>query len=171
MECLLLLLGAQHLFGVENSRKTLYFRYSSALIPQLIDAGLIPKNPIQGLELTPVFTSLFHQLNDLMPNAQELGCADRIDMACFQFMEELLISRKKIGKVDNVYRDKIMKISSYLQLYCNQNIDFDVLARVYGLSRRSFFRHWAQHFDISPTNFIQKARITEAKRLLKDTHQ
>lgn len=44
-----------------------------------------------------------------------------------------------------------------------------MLAKTYGLSERSFFRHWSKYYPQSPTAMIRKLKLEYAKKCLAYT--
>lgn len=162
---------SKHIFSAKDPREAFFFCYPEPLLEQIRKTNLLPEAPLQKIELSPELNALLRQFSDLMPHSQEYGIADRIDILCFQVLEELMIMRKKTGAGADLYRDRILQIASYLKLYFANDIDIDELAKTYGFSRRSLFRHWARHFDVSPAEYILNLKMEEAKRLLRDTRQ
>jgi len=39
----------------------------------------------------------------------------------------------------------------------------------YGMSRRTFFRCWSRHFNVSPARFVTQLKMEEAVRLLTES--
>ncbi len=161
--------GLKHSFAAQVPRDAFFFSYDPELIPQLESARLLPACPIQKFELTPQINALLRQTASLLPHSQEHGAADRLDIACFQILEELLIAREKEKPGQDASQDKTMQISSHLKLHFASEIDFGQIAKSHGLSRRTFFRLWARHFDVSPAEYVLGLKMEEAQRLLSDT--
>jgi AraC-like DNA-binding protein len=65
--------------------------------------------------------------------------------------------------------ERIRKISSYLQMHFTDALDFGAIARRFGYSPRSFFRHWQQYHGVPPASYVARLKLDEAKRLLTES--
>ncbi len=133
------------------------------------DAPAIPDNLVVGeIALTPEIHARIHQILELLPRCCESGIADRLDGLCLQLLIELLLLQ---GHHEAVSEDteRIRKISSYLQMHFTETLDFAAIARHFGYSPRSFFRHWQQYHGVPPASYVARLRLDEAKRLLTES--
>ena len=63
------------------------------------------------------------------------------------------------------------KAQDWLEGKTSQNLDYDSLARSFGMSRRSLERRFKQATGMTPLSYLQKLRVEHAKRLLEEGTQ
>ncbi len=159
--------GMTHHFSVECSRDAFYFCYARELVPAIRRMNILPEVPVRPIELSPPVNLLVRQIMDFIPHTQEYGIADRLDLLCFHLLEELRLQVRD-PRIDQS-AEKILRLASYLRIHFCEDLDLDELAAQFGFSRRTLFRQWAKHFDVSPAQSILNLKVEEAKRLLRET--
>ncbi len=155
--------GEVHHIAEEGMADSFYFTYPYA------DAPAVPDDlVIREIALTPEIHAHIHRVLELLPHCCESGIADRIDGLCLQLLIELLLQHGHYGAVSEE-TERIRKISSYLQMHFTEVLDFDAIARHFGYSPRSFYRHWQQYHGIAPAGYVAQLKLNEAKRLLTES--
>ena len=156
-----------HDYEYKHEREAFFMIYSSSLRP-VLDALHIPPDPIcWPIRLTPKLTGMMHEIMTLFPESQFPGTADRIDLLCFQILQEVYLMRRESTSAGDYNENKIRRIASYLHLNFNGEIRWDRLFRENGLSRRSFFRYWNKYYTVSPGRYIGELKMKEAVRMLE----
>ena len=150
-------------------RNAFHFSYSLESLEKMRALGILPEAVAWEIELTPEISELIRRLTDLQNHSLERGVADRIDLACFQLLEELIFLREKLTRKHDDRKDKILAIASALNVRYNGEFDLESLALEHGMSRRTFFRYWGEYFSESPTAYVQNLKLSEAARQLRET--
>lgn len=119
-----------------------------------------------NLNMTPKLTGMVHNIIERLPCAQNFPMADKLDLACFELLEELLFARLQGEKISNKRNPVIEEIACYLQLNCYKPINLQSLIESKGMSNSTFFRQWKNHYKESPVNYLNRLRMEEAGRLL-----
>ena len=155
--------GEIHRIEAGGMADSFYFTYARGSAPE------VPRDlVIREIALTPEIHTRIHQVLELLPRCCESGVADRIDGLCLQLLIELLLRH---GRHDLVREDteRIRKISSHLQMHFADALDFAAIARRFGYSLRSFYRHWEEYHGVPPATYVARLRLDEAKRLLTES--
>lgn len=150
-------------------RNSFHFSYSLESLEKMKALGILPEAVAWEIELTPEISELIRRLTDLRNHSLERCVADRIDLACFQLLEELIFLREKLTRKHDDRKDKILAIASALNVRYNGEFDLESLALEHGMSRRTFFRYWGEYFSESPTAYVQNLKLSEAARQLRET--
>ena len=152
-------------------RNTVHFCYSLDAIAKMRAAGILPNEECfhLPLELTDRIQLLVRRFTELLNRTLEPGMLERLDITAFELLAECLMLQRYPKTDSNYCAGEILAIASRLKQNFRENPDFAELARNHGMSLRSFFRRWSEHFEESPTRFIQKLKVDEAARLLRET--
>ena len=118
------------------------------------------------LNMTDKITALVHGIIEKLPCVQNFPMADRLDLRCFELIEELLLARLQGGKISCKRNPVIEEVAYYLQLNCYRPIDLKTLIESKGMSVSTFFRQWKNHYKETPVNYLNRLRMEEAGRLL-----
>ena len=118
------------------------------------------------LNMTEKITTLVHGIIEQLPCVQNFPTADRLDLRCFELIEELLLARLQGGKISHKRNPVIEEVAYYLQLNCYRPIDLKTLIESKGMSVSTFFRQWKNHYRETPVNYLNRLRMEEAGRLL-----
>ncbi len=154
-----------------DDRHTVFFAYAKETCEAMRRAGILPEGPIWRFELTPEIRMQTQALREMQFHLLESNVIDRIDLACFRLLQELVYQHQTAIAPPLPERDRILKIASLLRFYFQRPVDLDELARQNGLSRRSFFRHWAACFPVTPSHYLLGLRLEEAARRLRETDE
>ncbi len=130
--------------------------------------GLAADEHFLTFELNSGLEALIRKVVELAQVSITRGSCDRLDVAAYRLLTELVVQGRYSSAV-NTDRNVFMKLSSYLQAHCREDIDFDRLAVRFGMSRSTLFRKWNRLFQVSPARYIQELRLQEARRLLVET--
>ena len=159
--------GLRHYFHLHDHREVLFFIYSAETMRRLESLGLLPVHPLQPVALTGELTYLLQRLRSLMAVSEDIGSADRIDLACFAILEELFFQRSiKCSDMNG----RIRKIASLLQMDAEKKPDIIRIAADNGLSERSFYRQWKKVFSVSPAQYVMEQKMKRASWLLTASH-
>lgn len=156
----------RHCLSFSETRRTFEFQYSEETMHSLLRGLPFPIEPIWETRFDESESRMINELMQLMEHTMEYGVADRIDILAFALMESLLLHRGN-AKFDPA-RDRIMSVVSYFNLHFADDFNWNKLLYSHGLSRSTFERHWRNYFDITPGQYLQKLRLEEAARMLKE---
>jgi len=153
----------RHQINTPGKSDCFYFTYSAENSP-IVPETLIVSEFNHGIEID----RRIHEIIQLVTDSCDYGVFDRIDGMCQQLLIELLLKCDTNTIVDENEMN-IRKIFSYIQIHFNEDISFDEIARHFGFSIRSFYRHWSNYHPMSPHDLIVDLKIEESKRLLTET--
>ena len=157
-------------YALPYPRNSFHFSYSLKSLEQMRAQEILPEEIAWEIELNGEITELIRRLTDYQNHSLEYGVADRIDVACFQLLQELIFMRKQPKTRHDGNRDRIMAIASALKFQFNRETDLEALAREHGMSRRTFFRYWGRYFPESPAEYVRNLKLAEAARQLRETN-
>jgi len=153
-------------------RHTFFISYTLGTMTAMREQGILPAGQFWQIQLTPEINNLIHQLRELQFHTMEPCVVDRIDSISFLLLQELLFQYDNRDVLMRDFaREKILSIASYFQAHFDREIDFDRLVAKYGFSRRSFFRHWRNCFEVTPARFLLELKLAEATRRLMGSNQ
>ena len=76
----------------------------------------------------------------------------------------------KSGKGDKGQDERLARVTEYIRASLNETPDYNQLARLADLSYCQLFRLFKCHLGISPQRYIERQRISYAKKLLALPH-
>ena len=152
----------RHRYEMKAPRNAVDFSYTLDKVEALHRLNLIPDFPFTPFVMTPNLELMLRQLPELMRHSQEYSITDRIDLLCFQILEELLFIRKMVKSIENPVEKQIRQIASFFQLHFRDEINMDEVAENNGMSRCTFFRHWKRYFDDTPAQYLLKLKLEYA---------
>ena len=147
-------------------RDVFFWYYDASLYGEFQKLDVFNGNMVWDIELTPEIDFLLGRLMGYMNQSQKSGVADRIDLACFELLNELLILRKCYRTEEDTSRELTAKIDSYLRFHVTDIVSIDELPEIFNLSKSSFFRHWKRFFKTTPAKYLMDLKLKEAARLL-----
>ncbi|MBR7145292.1 MAG: helix-turn-helix transcriptional regulator [Lentisphaeria bacterium] len=152
-----------------NSADVFYFSYQPEAEAFFARCGLPGNFYIAEISLPESLPQVMELLKNSRNHLNEPGCADKLDLACYTLVHEAMLSwtakQTELNEVDK----KILNIASYLQTHYTEKCDIDKLSTHYGFSRRNFLRYWEKLFHCPPGSYLNKLKLLEAKRMLKET--
>ena len=80
-------------------RNSFHFSYSLKSLELMRARGILPEEIAWEIELNGEITELIRKLTDYQNHSLEDGVADRIDVACFQLLQELIFMTKMPKKL------------------------------------------------------------------------
>lgn len=91
-------------------------------------------------------------------------------------MKELIIRLVQLQALDNAGTNlqgngALNTVVSYIRRNLSARLDIDALSRFACMSRPTFFRMFRREYGISPTQFIIRERVANARRMLSDTRE
>ncbi len=152
-----------------GSRDVFFIVYPSSLMPLFEKMGLLEEPLCWNIRLTREFETLLGLISTYANASLSPGNADRIDMLCFQLFSELLLMKKNLCETLDQEQELMLRIDSWLRLHAFEKIDFNAVARKFGLSRSSLFRYWKRYSPVSPADYLLEIRLQEAAIRLKST--
>lgn len=160
--------GLRHEYTVADRRNAVFFIYPASATARLAEARLLPEDGawLQPLSLSGELRALIGRLNGLLPNSEAFSAADRIDLVCWEILQELVFQRRNAG---GTVQEKIRRIASRMQTELDSDPDPETLARESGFAPRSFFRHWHEVFPVSPARYLAELKMKRAEYLLTHT--
>ncbi len=157
-------------YALPYPRNSFHFSYSLKSLEAMRAQKILPEEIAWEIELSGEITELIRRLTDYQNHSLEYGVADRVDVACFQLLQELIFMRKKPKTDHECNHDRIMAIASALKFHFNREMDLEALAREHGMSRRTFFRYWRMYFPETPAEYVRNIKLEEAARQLRETN-
>ena len=158
--------GEIHRIDVPGRVSSVYFVYP----PEAPFDDWIPRNLVLfSLEFTPVLQMLSRRIIDFAAASVVSGCYDHLDRYCWDFMHEALLTHFSGGSRRDSSEDRLDEIILYLQMHFAEPIDYRAVAGKFGYSLRTLNRHWSKKRTDSPAEYVNRLRMTEARRLLKET--
>lgn len=162
--------GVLHHYTIKSQRRAFFFIYSSEVISLFETCGMDLTSPGIEFNLTPKLQDLLDELTSMLPDSQKYGMAEKFDLIAFQILENIYLQSPVSSGENRENDNSIREIASYLQMNFTKKIDFNELCHKFGISRRSFFRHWAKHYDRTPLQYVMDLKISEAERLLSSNY-
>lgn len=115
--------------------------------------------------------------DDLFPHVTERGVADELDALCWFVLTNLLAQRSASERrtaatkpartgvnAGDAMAQRLRATEERMRLGFAEEIDFGELARAAGMSRRTFFRRWADVFRDTPQSHLREIRLLNAAR-------
>ena len=121
-----------------------------------------------NINMDEKLTTKVHNIIEQIPCAQNFSMVDKLDLAAFEVIEELLLARSQNQKISQKRNAIVEEIAYYLQLNCYQTIDIKTLIESKGVSTSTFFRQWNNYYKETPINYLNRLRMEEAGRLLME---
>ena len=99
--------------------------------------------------------------NKVEPLAR-LIAAELIDLS-------LEAERPKSPRKNTVYQQGIRSVAAYINAHFDEDLSLETLSAIAGLSESYFTRSFKKMYDCSPSVYIAKVRVSNAKMLLENT--
>jgi len=148
-----------------TNRHTIFFDYACETCDIMRRDGILPEKCVWDFRLTPEIRTLVHSFREMLLHIMEENVIDRLDFTGFRILREVIYQRNMADRPPLPEHDQIMKSASHFRAYFNRDIDIDELVKQYGMSRRSFFRHWNNCFRVTPARYILSLRPGEYRRM------
>jgi AraC-like DNA-binding protein len=148
----------------------MFFIYSGESTDHWLKSGLAsPEKPTWEIHRPERIQELISTLKGLLGSMYMPGLADRIDQLC----ETLILESKLEGKreVKTREQDIVEAVCHYIDMHFENSLNVDDIARKHNISNSTFRRYWHRSMPESPTRYLTRRRIQEAKRLLAETHR
>ena len=138
--------------ATDGMAEEVYFAYDRALLPAFRRAfPMMDAPPCRAIVISPLMEILLQQVEQLAQASHLPGVADRLDLCAMQLIAEAFAGTS--GATDSPEL-VVRKIASWLEVHfmepdCAQWRD---LPRRFGISYRSFLRHWHKIYNRTPSN-------------------
>ena len=159
----------EYIYNMPYQRDAIHFFYSGKTCELLKEMGLLPSAPHHPLKVTAEFLSLVYEFIETLDHTWEAGMADRIDLLCFRILEEIMLQPKENVATGEIHYEKIRQIASCLRFARREEINIQDIAKKYGFSQRSFFRHWNHYMNKTPAEYVREIRLEDSKNMLLRT--
>lgn len=161
----------EYFFSNFGRREVIYLIYPSSLAEIFRETGIFDPPLCWGFSMNPELELMLKRISDYFDTSLSPGNADRLDILCFQLICELLLMKKNAILPPDEEHELMLRIDSYLRLHAFENIEFDSLARKFGLSRSSFFRYWKRYSKDTPAKHLMELRLNEVCRRLAGSRE
>lgn len=160
--------GVHHAYAAELSRKAFFLQYRPESVAVMEKAGVCFEPLIWRISLTETLSELINRLLQISALLHLPLIREKADALGWELFLELLEFRSQKVCDDDMFR-KLQKIASYLQVHFLESPNIRKLAQTYGLSERSFCRHWKNYYPQSPAAMIGRLKLEYAKNCLTYT--
>lgn len=157
--------GTVHRYRTRCPRTAYFIIYpaETAKIFELSDVDLSQFS--YPFEITPQIAGLIDELRSCESQIHEPGIPDRIDLIALRLISEVILQSRKTSQIQPAHK-KIHQIAVFMEGHLNEKLDCRILAEKWGMSLRTFFRHWKEVYRQSPAQYLLKCRMELAKHLL-----
>ena len=169
--------GVRHDYDEPAWRESFFFIYQPSMMPLLELAGVDFAAPVQQVAVSPRLRQAVDFVrNELFPRVAERGVADEIDSSCWFVLANLLAqkpvasrlntprNRRPVVNAGDAVAQRLRAAEERMRLGFAQETNFSDLARAAGMSRRTFFRRWADVFRDTPQAHLREIRLLNAAR-------
>ena len=145
----------------------IFFSYNPDVTDALCELfGTREKMIFYGVPFNEHIQKIIKEIRQRLDSHSELGVADELDTLAIHLFTSILKAVKQEnnnGKVPNI---NIFEIAEGLK----KGQSLNSLIRKYGFSRRNFYIHWNNVFNLSPVNFRLNEQLADAADMLKETN-
>jgi AraC-like DNA-binding protein len=155
--------GPRFRYGPHGSWNEVFLNYDRAALPLLSEIGLVrPGRFVWPLRNASRVLPMLRELCDVAAGLDAPSAIDRLDRLASGVVSETLLDEDEPA-------DDASRIRRHLEAHFATRIDFEALAKRFGLSFTTFRRHWARQMPESPARFVRGVRLKHACRLLCET--
>lgn len=106
------------------------------------------------------------ELQKLLHQLDVPGVADKIDQLAVQLVSEVILQHIEQTELEkNTFQMRIFSVANDLV----NGVDLPCAVKKSGFSKRSFYREWNKHFDLSPKDYIMQKKLEKACQMLLET--
>ena len=157
--------GTVHRYRTRSPR-TAYFVIYPAETAKIFElSGVDLSQFTYPFEITPQITGLLDELRRCESQIHDPGTPDRIDLIALRLISEIILQNRKTSQPSTCH-SKIRQIAAFMESHLNEELDCGILAEKWGMSLRTFFRHWKEVYQQSPAQYLLKCRMEFARHLL-----
>ena len=157
--------GTLHRYRTEHPRTACFLIYPADAVRSFERADIDLTQFAYPFQITPEIQKLLDELRQCENQIHETDTPDRIDLLAVRLITEVISQSRRNSRVLPHHND-IRQIAAYIESHFNEPLDFSTLAGKYGMSLRTFFRHWKENYHESPAQFLLTCRMEFAKHLL-----
>lgn len=149
-------------------RKVFYMIFDMSMHSVLLESGIALDMVSWPVQKSEECGKIIQSISELAQNTYEPLTVDRIDCLALRLLQEYMLLRpaEKI-EIEDYSLKKFTQTASYIRHHYREKIVLEELPEKFGLSRRSFFRYWSNHFSVSPKQYLMDLKMVEAARLLE----
>lgn len=160
--------GTLHRYRIFSLRTAQFIIYPAEAAKVFELANMELKQFAFPFELTAEIKALLDELLLCENQVHEPGVSDRIDLIAVRLISEVLMQHRP-DKQLLPHHDKMRQIAAYIDKHISEPLDCGCLAEKWGISLRTFFRHWREVYKETPAQYLQKRRMEFARNLLLRT--
>ncbi len=162
--------GVCHINLIHDQRNSFFVIYADHLLSKFQECGIQTEPPILPVNLTPSISTTMQVLKELFKKSHDFGIAETIDVLCFRFVTELMLSSSNVNRMGERYEERMIRnAASYLQLHFADPIEVRDLIEMTNLPNRTFFRYWKKIYHKTPLQYLLSQKLLAAERLLRET--
>ena len=150
------------------ARDVLAFVYSPEKLDDFRRAGLVPDVSCLPFSMNAEISFLVEKFMRLVNNLYSPGVADQLDWLGFSLIKEVLLAAMN-PSVRQTMEQRMKNIAVWLDAHCAENPDFHAIARQHHLNYTQFYREWSRYNALTPFQYVIRARLANAAKLLKIT--
>ena len=162
--------GSHHNYKTTIPRKSFILQYKPNVAAQMEKAGLSFDPLMWQFSLTDKILNTIQRLMEISSLIHLPFMREKADSLAWSLLLELFAQRSAPIRDDEIF-SKMQNISFYLMTHYLESPDIPTLARTYGFSVRSFFRHWKKYYTETPQEMIQRLKLEHAKNCLLYTNK
>ena len=158
--------GTLHRYRTSSPRTASFVIYPAevAKIFEMADFDL--SQYAYPFQITPIIKNLLNELRACEETLSEPGVPDRIDLIALRLISEVILQNRKKSVLSSPDKNKIHQIAAYMECHFNKDICCKEIAEKWGMSSRSFFRHWKEFYRKTPAQYLLELRMDFSKHLL-----
>jgi AraC-like DNA-binding protein len=156
-----------HTFG---PREVFFLSYNNKTALMFKSLNLEPGSP--GLEIpesSPLIKWTLEAIGK-SDSMHELGTVDEIDRLCEMILLEASVLKRQRNGDASENTSKIAEIITYINKNFRKKFKLSELIKKHGFSKRSFYREWNKKHSISPVDYIESLKMSQASNLLSSTN-
>jgi hypothetical protein len=117
---------------------------------------------LQSCRFVPTerFDRILEELHGVTQNPEKAGNTDILDRLCLDLALEAQICAKLEARKTPV--KNIRRMEAYLKSHFADKIEFEEFARSHGMTPRTFYREWGNHFSTTPLQYVMQLRLQKA---------
>ena len=154
--------------GDNCARDVLAFIYPSEKLDAFRCAGMVPEVSCLPFAVNAEISFLVEKFMRLVNNLYSPGVVDQLDWLGFSLIKEVLLAAMN-PSAHQTMEQKMKNIAIWLEAHCAENPDFHAIARQHHLNYTQFYREWSRYNALTPFQYVIKARLANAAKLLKIT--
>jgi len=150
------------------ARDVLAFIYAPDKLDAFRSLGMVPEASYLPFAMNAEISFLVEKFMRLVNNLYSPGVADQLDFLGFCLIKEVLLAAMN-PSAHQTMEQKMKNIAIWLETHCAENPDFHAIARQHHLNYTQFYKEWSRYNSLTPFQYVIKARLATAAKLLTIT--